>query len=201
MKNYKSIKAKINKWYDSRIKEIKSGCSFCDYKSGVRLEKPTDRQQAAEVRRLEKKRAERLEFLERVANAPALLSVSVVTDWVKNRTWGHNPHAFATITTTEGASRTEGRASGCGYDKYSAAVTSAICHNPSVLRVLCENLNKLKKEGRYPHSCEVWDCCGMPTLCTNGSGIETLRGVFICIGFKYEENRQSRQTDFLRFWK
>ena len=45
--------------------------------------------------------------------------------WKKNTTWGLNPHASVTI---DGITTT-GRASGCGYDKASAAVVAALSKN------------------------------------------------------------------------
>lgn len=45
--------------------------------------------------------------------------------WKKNRTWGLNPHATVTL---DGVTTT-GRASGCGYDKASAAVVAALSKN------------------------------------------------------------------------
>ena len=45
--------------------------------------------------------------------------------WKKNPKWGRNPHATVTI---DGVTTT-GRASGCGYDKASAAVVAALFKN------------------------------------------------------------------------
>lgn len=199
MKNYKKIKGAINKFYKAKIKEYRTSARV--WVGRENIENPTKEQRAKAINELKKALSRDLAHLEKVAAAPVLRSVSVVTEWVNNRTWGHNPHAFATIETAAGCERTEGRASGCGYDKYSAAVTSALCNNLSVQRAICEHLNELKKDERYPHSCYVYDVCGMPRLCTSGSGISSLRGVFGCLGFKCEENRESKRTDFLKFYK
>ena len=45
--------------------------------------------------------------------------------WKKKPTWGLNPHATVTL---DGVTST-GRASGCGYDKASAAVVAALSKN------------------------------------------------------------------------
>lgn len=199
MKNYKKIKGAINKYYKAQIKEARTSARV--WVGRESYENPTKEQRAATIKELNKALARDLAHLDKVAAAPVLRSVSVVVEWVKNRTWGNNPHAFATIETAEGCERTEGRASGCGYDKYSAAVTYAIKDNLSIQRAIFEHLNELKKDGRFPHSCDVYNVCGMPRLCTSGSGICTIRGVFGCLGFKCEENRESSRTDFLRFYK
>lgn len=57
-------------------------------------------------------------------------SISIIVEYKHNRTWGYNPTASVTIAAETAAGyktdRTTGTASGCGYDKTSAAVASAL---------------------------------------------------------------------------
>lgn len=105
MKNYKKIKGSINKFYKAKIKEYRTSARV--WVGRENIENPTKEQREKAIKELKKALARDLAHLEKVAAAPVLRSVSVVTEWVNNRTWGHNPHAFATIETAEGCERTD----------------------------------------------------------------------------------------------
>ena len=81
---------------------------------------------------VEKWREQQLSKLRTAAAAPALSSVSITVEWKRNSYWGNNP--TATARTDDGIF--EGHASGCGYDKESAAVGEALNKSPAVMRVL-----------------------------------------------------------------
>lgn len=70
--------------------------------------------------------------LHTAAAAPDLGFLSVSVECARSRTWGANP--TATARTSDGVFT--GHASGCGYDKESAAVAEALNKSPAVLRVL-----------------------------------------------------------------
>lgn len=88
---------------------------------------------------IDKTTAAKLEQLDRVANAPDLTSVSICVDWVRSRTWGYYPRVE--IITNTGTYT--GEASGCGYDKESAAIADALNKCDSMLKVLYQ----LKENG------------------------------------------------------
>lgn len=56
---------------------------------------------------------------------------TVVVEWKRNRTWGHNPR----VTLKDGKEYS-GYASGCGYDKESTAVAEALNKDPAIRRAL-----------------------------------------------------------------
>lgn len=202
MKNKKMIINNINKYFNTRIKELKKGASFCDYKTGVRIDTPTDRQTLYEIKRQEKRRAELLARVENAEKAPDIKEVTVRVSWVRSRTWGANPHAEVSIIYTDGyADRLSGTASGCGYDKLSASITDAIENNPAILKLLINNLGKLKKQGLFSHSCYVFSCEGLPILVTAGSGLSSLRRVFEACGLKKYTNECGKMWDFINFSK
>lgn len=65
------------------------------------------------------------------------LTISINIDYKRNRTWGWNP--TATVTASLDGVRTDtttGTASGCGYDKLSAAVCYAFRENPLLQTLL-----------------------------------------------------------------
>lgn len=72
-----------------------------------------------------------------------LLTVSV--EWRKSRTWGANPTATAYIY---GENAHTGTASGCGYDKESAAVAEALNQSPAVMKVLYQAAERALKDGK-----------------------------------------------------
>ena len=72
------------------------------------------------------------------------LNVKISINWKKSRAWGYNPHADVCVCYKDMASRTEGSASGCGYDKKSAAVGEALAENAAFNEFLRDN-NALKK--------------------------------------------------------
>ena len=79
----------------------------------------------------------KIETIQKANEDITIINVSI--NWVKSPTWGYNPHA--TITTSNG-DITEGRASGCGYDKESAAIADALNQNDDILKLLYIYKNK-----------------------------------------------------------
>ena len=81
---------------------------------------------------IDKEIAATLEKLEKIENAPDLQYISINVSYTKNATWGYNP----TVTANTNNGTTTGYASGCGYDKESAAVARAFNSSPAILKVL-----------------------------------------------------------------
>lgn len=79
-----------------------------------------------------KKTNECLAKIDAAQNAENVDCITVVVEWRKSYTWGYNPH----VTVRAAGIVTEGTASGCGYDKESAAVAEAFNNNPSILKEL-----------------------------------------------------------------
>lgn len=93
---------------------------------------------------VDKWREKQLAKLRSAAAAPALSFISISVEWKRNSYWGNNP--TATVRTDDGTF--SGHASGCGYDKESAAVGKALNTSPAVLRVLYEAAEAALQEGR-----------------------------------------------------
>lgn len=83
-------------------------------------------------RQIEKEIEKTLLRFDEIANAPDLIFITVDVDFVKSMTWGYNPHV--TVATNNGTYY--GTASGCGYDKESAAVAQAFDQDLSILKTL-----------------------------------------------------------------
>jgi hypothetical protein len=82
---------------------------------------------------IEKTYAVKLTHLDRISNAPNLEFITINVEWRPSRAWGHNPHVDAV---TNEAEVYTGNASGCGYDKASAALAEALNASPAVLKML-----------------------------------------------------------------
>lgn len=81
-------------------------------------------------------------------NAAALVKtaphISIIISYTRSRVWGYNP--CAEVQTTYNAP-TFGTASGCGYDKTSAATADALNKSPAILRALYEAAERATKRG------------------------------------------------------
>ena len=168
MKNYKAQQNSINKYYNEQIERIKKAEAFFD-KNGVRVDNPTDKDREKEINNINKKRQAMLNRLDAVSQAEPLLYVDASVEWHKSRTWGHNPSVEAW---TSGSYYNTGKASGCGYDKESAAIEHALINSLSLQRFIIENLSKLKDE--YGIETRF----GIAHLSIGGKGVSTLLNIF-----------------------
>lgn len=120
----------------------------------------------ADVRASEHKRLERMG---EAAQVPALSSLSVIVEWARSRTWGANP----TTRIEHDGREYKGHASGCGYDKRSAAVAEALNQIPAVRKVLYQAAEDALKGGGYPRECSS-GCVSWGDLLGYGSGYSIL---------------------------
>lgn len=95
-------------------------------------------------RKYEKELHANLELLEQIAQAETPKDITIYVNWVKNPYWGNNPHAEV----MDGTRRYFGSASGCGYDKRSAAIAEAANQSCSILKVLCDKKELELKKGK-----------------------------------------------------
>lgn len=162
----------------------------------------------------DKKTAEKLEKLERVAAAPDLESVSISVEWKRSSAWGYNP--TATITTHAGKDwkRYAGTASGCGYDKRTAAIGTALNQDRSVLKMLYTVKEKALSEftpdqiraaknyyGTESNRDFIHYGAGYGVLpyFEGGVGMSSFKGVFEACGFKCTAENGTKYTDFYHF--
>lgn len=118
---------------DDGIRRYSTDTRWNQYQAGkIDREKAVALAVARNNKKIEKETAEKLSMLERVAAAPDLNYINVSVNFVRNTYWGYNPH----VEVWSDSGRTYGTASGCGYDKESAAVASALNASDSVLKVL-----------------------------------------------------------------
>lgn len=129
---------------------------------------------AREAARDEKKRGDRLREVEEV-EAPA--AVSIVVEWHKSQTWGMNPRARVAAERVA----TYGSASGCGYDKQSAAIASALNQNPETLKILYDHAEAGET---FPYGVDVW--AGLPSF-AGGCGVSCFYSIFEACGYTFRQ--------------
>lgn len=94
-----------------------------------------------------------LKKLEDIKQADKFKCCNIIVEWVNSKTWGANPHVTAQIWTEDkqGLSHYEeyyGKASGCGYDKQSAAIGEALNQSKSIIQAFCEYKEKQLKKNK-----------------------------------------------------
>jgi hypothetical protein len=128
------------------------------------------------TRETNKHRAKKLEALRTVAEYCAPVAVNVAVEWKRSRVWGYNP----TATATGDHIRTEGSASGCGYDKRSAAISEALNKNPETLRAIYDHA---EKGNAFPYGVRTF--AGLPYF-EGGCGVSCFRDIFRAIGYDWK---------------
>ena len=159
------------------IKELPSG----DKLPEKIIEKITNKRKR-EINREIEKRFDRLHEVEEV-EAPA--AVSVVVEWRKNRTWGMNPRARVAAERVA----TYGSASGCGYDKQSAAIANAMNQNPEILKILYDHAEAGET---FPYGVDVW--AGLPSF-AGGCGISCFYSIFEACGYTFRQVASGKAFD------
>lgn len=141
------------------------------YKTGkISREKAVEIASARATKQAEKALEKQLARLETVRNAPDINYIQIMIDWKRSATWGYNP----TARVITNVSATYGTASGCGYDKESAAIAEAFDKNPSILKLLYTLKENSLQAGisDYSHTaCTGIDNCN---VCGYGAGYSVL---------------------------
>lgn len=135
------------------------------------IEKITNKREREISREIEKRFA-RVHEVEEV-EAPA--AVSVVVEWHKSRTWGMNPRVRVSAERVA----TYGSASGCGYDKESAAIAGAFNANPEILKIIYDYA---EAGGVFPYGVTVW--AGLPSF-DGGCGVSCFCSIFEACGYTF----------------
>lgn len=157
---------------DEGIRKYSTDYRWSQYKDGkISREKAVEYAVVRALKKLEKELWTDLERLEAIENAKIPSFISIKTEWVKSRTWGKNPHTEIYV---QGVGYHEGSASGCGYDKESAAFASAAKSSFALKKILCELKEAALKEGKSDKS-ETY-CTGIDNreVCGYGAGYDPI---------------------------
>lgn len=115
---------------------------FKKYQAGKLTEKQAKAQTIEQVKReAAKKLNKQLEKISEIENAKDLQDLEIAINWKKSATWGWCPQAYIRSHLLDEQKdhyyeRTEGYASGWGYDKLSSAIASALNDSNGALKLL-----------------------------------------------------------------
>ena len=126
-------------------------------------------------------------------------AINISINWVKSSTWGYNPHC--TITTNLGTI-TEGKVSGCGYDKESAAIAEALDKNNDILKLLyiAKNKKMTFKNNNNHDVLGYGSGYGVLPYFEGGVGSGSLMNIFRNLGYKVTEYH-TKLSDFYTITK
>lgn len=161
-----------------------------------------DRKKAVELatarafREIDTQERKKLEKLRTAENAPDLKFIYISVDWSKSRTWGAIPRAE--IRTNAGTYT--GTASGCGYDKQSAAIAEALNKSPEIMRALYE---LKEKHPTAPHRDIFGYGSGYDILpyFEGGVGVSCFESILNKCGFDLTACNSGKMFDYYQFTK
>ncbi len=210
MRNYKeytAIKREVKRYYNNLIKDFKK--QVAELKSIEELKNKwfvTDNLttyqlnnmnfKTLKIKAIEKyiknknKDLEKyLELADTVAGCEVLNSADIAINWVKNRTWGYNPQVQCRAwDINNDYIFTSGSASGCGYDKRSAATAEAFNANKSILKILYNQIESgLRKGLKNTHDTCGYGCGYLPFIYFEGGvGFDSHKRIFEKAGYIVE---------------
>ena len=136
---------------ENRVNAYSTNTRWRQYKAGIiSLEELKQFAVERNARKYKKELEKKLAFLERIENAGTVESFTIRVEWRKSSVWGYNPYAEVDVMTNDGWKRASGSASGCGYDKRSAAVGSALSSLDCMIKILCDMKEEAIKNGADP---------------------------------------------------
>lgn len=119
---------------DNGIERYSTDTRWSQYKNGtISRAEAVNYAIARYNRQSSKETAKKLAQLDRIQSAPNLTWCNVSVEFRRSSVYGYNPH----VESRSNGGFTTGTASGCGYDKESAAIAEAWNQNDSLLKVLC----------------------------------------------------------------
>lgn len=116
---------------------------------------------------------------------------AIIVEYIRSRTWGYNPQVTAQVTTTAGYKEYHGSASGCRYDKTSAAVASALNQDPTLRAYLYR-----AKEERLANGLQMPYGSGYGALpyIESATGMPTVESVLNACGLGLVNETETKNT-------
>lgn len=127
-----------------------------------------------------------LELLEQIAKTERPEEITIYINWIKNPYWGNNPHAEV----TDDKRKYFGSASGCGYDKRTAAIAEGANQSLQILKILCNKKELELQKGKTGKNSDLIGYgsgySAIPKL-EGGVGISSFRNIFENCGYKWDD--------------
>ena len=126
---------------------------------------------------------------------PVMLRIFV--RWVRNRTWGYNPHVCLTVWNRTNADEIiETKASGCNYDKEAAAVSAAL----NQCKMILSEIVRATERGEKFSGVHTAEKLGIPCAPDfDLGGMSTLRSIMEQLGYKLTETQKRTRYGYLDY--
>ncbi len=188
LRQYETVESILNHWqYNQYMTATKKAQKW---ELPALIEYIISRKIKADNKKLERE----LSKLEAVSAAPDFTGeISVSVEWVKSRMWGYNPKVELSIWGGEFA-RYYGSASGCGYDKESAAIADALNQCQSIKKALYlvkEQAVNIQNRDIFGYGSGY----GILPYFEGGVGADCYRSIFERIGFKWAKVGSGKSYD------
>ena len=136
-------------------------------------------------RKYEKMLCSDLELLEQIAKTERPKEITIYVNWVKTPYW-RNPYAEV----TDDKRNYFGSASGCGYDKRTAAIAEAANQSLQILKILCTKKEIELQRGKTEKNRDIIGYgsghSAIPKL-EGGVGISSFRNIFENCGYDWHD--------------
>ena len=208
-----SVREYFEKYPEQAIRSYSTVTRWGQYQAGkIDAETAAGFAYKRKAREIEKRTAEKLARLDRLADASEVQAVRISVEWVKSSVWGYNPQAEITVYYSEGGASTyTGSASGCGYDKRTTAVGEALNQCDGIIKALCACKEKnITPEGKehnrgagYSNADAVAYGAGYGAIpyFEGGVGMSSFERVFNACGFILRNVHETKRTDYYYFEK
>lgn len=192
---------------DRGLKAHSTAAKWDAYKAGtLPREKAVEIAYKRAAKEEEKHHAQKLEKLTQAENAAPVIDIAISIEWKRSQTWGHNPTATVTVHSADGWRQYTGTASGCGYDKLTAAVGSALNQSPAVMNMLYAAKEKAYRKSTAADRKAWGDSNRTPIHYGAGYGIlpyfeggvgwTSFQGVFETCGYKVTSRHETKTSDY-----
>ena len=189
--NYTSVEP----WKQNRVSKFIASKNFSSYTA----EKKTAYLLKRITLYFDKEVKSKMNRLSAIENSADIKEINISVEWKKSRTWGANPTATARIDFIGGRREVfTASASGCGYDKESAAIASALNQCNSFIKLLFEVESKDPESKVYGYSNSKKGF--FPSL-SGGVGVSCYPAVFALAGFEWKKTGWGKTFDCYQITK
>lgn len=192
---------------DNGIKQESTPHRWHQYQTGeITREKAVELATKRREKEIDRETIKKNDQLLTARDAAEIKNVSIYVEWHRSQTWGYNPTATVIIN---GVQEYTGRASGCGYDKETAAVGAALNQSKIIKKMLYtakENAldvspAEIRENPDASNSKLIHYGAGYGVLpyFEGGVGMTSFRGVFEACGLRCTHSSSSKRNDFYYF--
>lgn len=192
---------------DNGIKNHSTATRWDQYKrETITREKAVEFATRRRLKEIDGETIEKQNKLLKARDAADIKTVAISVTWKRSATWGFNPTAEVIIN---GVQSYVGRASGCGYDKRTAAIGEALNQSDIILKMLylakekalAKAPAKIRKNPEASNGDLIHYGAGYGVLpyFEGGVGMTSFYGVFEACGLRCTHSHGTNTTDYYYF--